>query len=257
MASKKKAPSKPEEPGVPEWVVTFGDMMSLLLCFFILLAAFSELKKEHEYQQVVTAVKEAFGYVGGVGVVPTMDPPTKSLVQTLDQLRLETRLKTKVSQSDVQGMQGKHTSVKKIQDGLIFTIGGNSTFDRESAELKEPVKEDLRAIAQLIDGRRNIVSIRGHADSKVLPPDSEWTDLYELSYGRARSVLSFMTEELGLRPEVFRLTACGDTEPVNPRAESANTQQVNRRVEIILTNKLVDDVNSDADFTDPSHARGG
>ncbi len=41
-----KRPKK-QPPGVPEWVVTFGDMMALLLCFFILLQMFSELKKDH------------------------------------------------------------------------------------------------------------------------------------------------------------------------------------------------------------------
>ena len=65
MAVKKQ---KKPAPGVPEWVVTFGDMMSLLLCFFILLQMFSELKKDREYQRVVTAIKEAFGYSGSIGV---------------------------------------------------------------------------------------------------------------------------------------------------------------------------------------------
>ena len=52
---------KPAPAGVPEWVVTYGDLMSLLLCFFILLAAFSELKQERDYQEVVRSVQEAFG----------------------------------------------------------------------------------------------------------------------------------------------------------------------------------------------------
>ena len=75
----KKRPKK-DGGGVPAWVVTFGDMMSLLLCFFILLQMFSELKREHEYQRVVTAIKEAFGYAGGIGVMPVDDPPLKSML---------------------------------------------------------------------------------------------------------------------------------------------------------------------------------
>ena len=54
MAIKKK---HKQEKGIPEWVVTFGDMMSLLLCFFILLQMFSEVKKDEEYQRVITAIK--------------------------------------------------------------------------------------------------------------------------------------------------------------------------------------------------------
>jgi flagellar motor protein MotB len=43
--------------GVPEWVVTYGDLMSLLLCFFILLAAFSELKQPREFREVLEKIK--------------------------------------------------------------------------------------------------------------------------------------------------------------------------------------------------------
>ena len=69
--------------GAPLWIVTFGDMMALLLCFFILLQMFSELKKDHEYQRVITAIKEAFGYSGGIGVLPIDDPPLRYIVQQL------------------------------------------------------------------------------------------------------------------------------------------------------------------------------
>ena len=75
--------SKRSRPGIPEWVVTFGDMMALLLCFFILLQMFSELKQDREYQRVITAIKEAFGYSGGIGVLPINDPPVRSIVETL------------------------------------------------------------------------------------------------------------------------------------------------------------------------------
>ena len=70
--------------GIPGWVVTFGDMMALLLCFFILLQMFSEFKRDHEYQRVVTAIKEAFGFSGGVGVLPTDDIPVRSMVEILE-----------------------------------------------------------------------------------------------------------------------------------------------------------------------------
>ena len=65
MAKRRKA----EEPGIPEWIVTYGDLMSLLLCFFILLAAFSELKQPREFREVIDKIKEALGFQGGMGQV--------------------------------------------------------------------------------------------------------------------------------------------------------------------------------------------
>src|SRR5690606_15939736 len=53
-----------EEPeaGIPEWVVTFGDMMSLLLTFFIMLVSMSEMKEEEKYQAMVESFREQFGH---------------------------------------------------------------------------------------------------------------------------------------------------------------------------------------------------
>ncbi len=62
---------------------------------------------------------------------------------------------------------------------------------------------------------------------------------------------------LGLDDRVFRLEAVGTREPVSPRALEPATAARNRRVEIILTEQLVEETNTDADFTDPDLARGG
>ena len=58
----------PKGSDIPEWVVTYGDLMSLLLCFFILLVAFSEPKKPDEFRKVLEKIREALGFKGGIGV---------------------------------------------------------------------------------------------------------------------------------------------------------------------------------------------
>ena len=50
-----------DEIGIPEWVVTFGDMMSLLLTFFIMLVSLSEIKEEETYQALVNSLQRQFG----------------------------------------------------------------------------------------------------------------------------------------------------------------------------------------------------
>jgi len=252
MAIKKKQQAA---PGVPEWVVTFGDMMSLLLCFFILLQMFSELKKDHEFQRVITAIKEAFGYSGGVGVLPVDDPPLRSVIEVLESMAMKSSRESKTSQSSEEGVDGPHARVTKVRDGVVFTIGGPSTFDEFSAEVKPPVREELARLATLLAGRRNKIVIRGHANAKYLPKDSEWKDLDELSFARARNVKDVLLE-LGLEDEVFRLEAVGAREPVRPRAVEPNKASENRRVEIILTEQLVEEMNVDAQGTDPDLARG-
>ncbi|MCR9217159.1 MAG: OmpA family protein [bacterium] len=251
----KKKPKK-DSGGVPEWVVTYGDMMSLLLCFFILLAAFSELKQEREYQRVITAVKEAFGYSGGVGVMPTDDPPLRSMLQLMEELAQKSHENSKISESDTRGVSGKSTKVTKVQEGMMFTIGGHLTFAPGSAVLRDEAKAELLRVAKLLKGRRNKIAVRGHASSKVLDADSPFDDLLDLSYYRAKVIAEFLATEGQLDPDVLVIEARGDTEPLIHRQYNPEAQTLNRRVEIIMTEVMVEDLNKDAGSSDESAARG-
>ena len=247
---------KKTPPGIPEWVVTFGDMMALLLVFFILIQMFSELKRDHEYQRVITAVREAFGYSGGVGVLPVDDPPVRSMIEQLEQLAMKSYSETRSSESPTDSVDGRHMRVTTIREGLIFTIGGPSTFDPESAQIKEPVRDELAKLATMLAGRKNKITIRGHAANKYLSPDAPWDDLHQLSYERARNVQRILVEN-GLDERVFRIEVVGRWEPVRSRVLGIDESAENRRVEVILTETLVDDLDSDAGFTDPGNAGGG
>jgi chemotaxis protein MotB len=254
MAMKKRSNNSPK---VPEWVVTFGDMMSLLLCFFILLQMFSELKRDHEYQRVVTAIKEAFGYAGGIGVMPVDDPPLKSLVETLETMALKNdQDQSKISSNQDPGIDGPQMRVTRIREGIIFTIGGRNTFDPYSAEVKESVREELKRLAVMLSGRNNKIEIRGHAAAKYLPPDVPFDSLDDLSWRRAVNVKNILLE-CGLDDRVFRLQGIGMREPVRPRAVEPEDAAENRRVEVILTEILVDEASADTMFADETAARGG
>lgn len=248
---------KDEGGGIPEWVVTFGDMMSLLLTFFILLVSFSELKRPHEYQRVVTAVQEAFGYSGGVGVMPTDDPPLRSMIEALEELATQKASEHRISESPVEAVEGKHTKVQKIQEGLMFTIGGSLSFEPESALLLDGAKDELRKVARLLRGRTNKIAVRGHAASKVLSANSKFDDLVDLGYFRAKAVRDFLVNEGGLDPMVLIVESRGDTEPLVPRVTSPADQATNRRVEIIMTESLVEEFHPDPNFASEDLARGG
>lgn len=232
--------------GVPEWVVTFGDMMSLLLCFFILLQMFSELKREHEYQRVITAIKEAFGYSGGIGVLPVDDPPLKSMIQTLESMAIKNDAKqSKVSNNDDPGLDGPQMRVKTVREGVRFTIGGPSIFEEYSAELRPHAKKMLvERLVPLLKGRNNKIDVIGHAARKRLE-GTPWTSLDELSFARAQAVVRILVDA-GLDDRVFRMTGAGTREPVHPRAMSAAEAAENRRVDVILTELLVEDLDQSA-----------
>ncbi|MBS3820921.1 MAG: flagellar motor protein MotB [Phycisphaerae bacterium] len=233
MAKKCKCPE-----GVPEWIVTYGDMMSLLLCFFILLAAFSELKDEDDYQEVIQAIKEAFGYTDGSGLAPTERLPQQSMLEMLEEVALHKERIRKLSQADDPGVTGRQTTVKRIREGLQFTVGGLITFEPGSADLKPQATDELAKVANVIRGQNNKVEVRGHASAGDLPAGSAYEDLWVLSAARARSVMRHLTDQQDIDPRRMRVTGCSDTEPLVARVYDEAELAVNRRVEIIVTESL-------------------
>ena len=128
--------------------------------------------------------------------------------------------------------------------------------DRIHGQRLLAMRRALEDVSLLLKGRRNKIIVRGHAEAKYLPPEAAWHDLDELSYYRAHNVMDVLKEQ-GLDERMFRLEAVGTREPVQPRAADASAAAENRRVEIILSEQLVDQFNADVNLTSPELARGG
>jgi flagellar motor protein MotB len=148
-------------------------------------------------------------------------------------------------------MTGTRVRVRSIPEGTVFTLGGTEGFAPFSAEIGEEGRAELGRLARLLAGRRNVIEIVGHASIKHLPAGSAWTSLDQLSFQRAINVKNALVAE-GLDDRVFRIEVAGPRQPIDPRATTAAEAAANRRVEIILTDDVVDDDH----FTDATSARG-
>ncbi|MBN1510824.1 MAG: flagellar motor protein MotB [Phycisphaerae bacterium] len=233
MARKKK--KGPE--GAPDWLVTYGDMMSLLLCFFVIIVSMSEIKKEDRFLQVLESIRAAFGYDSSLGQLPTNTPVKNSLIQQLVQIILPQYRKNQ-GDSDEISIRAKQVRVTNIREGTHIEIGGRISFDRFSAVLKPGAEAQIAQLAAKIEGYNTILEITGHATHEPLPPDSIYGDPWGLSYARARAVGDAL-EMHGVRPERLRLIAAGDAAPLEAQAYDEETLAANRRVEIVVTEALV------------------
>jgi chemotaxis protein MotB len=241
---------KKKEAGVPEWVVTYGDMMSLLLTFFILIVSFSEIIDEDQYDEAIKAVQQAFGVVGGGGIAPMEDIPMNTVIENLTETHLFKEPVPKLSQSEDPGVVGKQIRVKRIREGLLFSLGGRISFEPGSAELKPQGKRELKRIADLTRGQTNKIEVRGHATPGELNTDSEFDNLWDLSYARARAALRHL-QSLEIDPRRVRLIGCADKEPLVAGAYTADERAVNRRIEVIVTEALMQQFDATAEKTTP------
>jgi chemotaxis protein MotB len=225
--------------GAPDWMVTYGDMMTLLLCFFVILLSMSEVKKDQKFQEVMDSIRAAFGYDGTIGVVPVLATSKNSLVEQLNKVVLPQRIQ-KRGDSDEEGIEGRVFRVTDVREGVHLEVGGRISFERFEAVLKPDAERLISQVASKVVGHNTIIKVRGHATLEPLPPDSPYRDAMDLSLARSRSVADAL-ERFGIRKERLRITGAGSSEPLLAQAYTESRRVLNRRVEIIVTEAIVQD----------------
>lgn len=236
----KKCKCPPE--GAPEWMVTYGDMVTLLLCFFVLIVSFSEIKKEDQFQAVVEEIKKAFGLKGGGGKLPTKEDPELTLIERIEAVRLShVKVPTKSNSMD-PGTDGIENTVTTVRKGDLFTDGTRIVFEPGSASLSSLGREMLDQLSNQFRGSNHIIEVHGHAARLELEgTNSLHRDLYELSFARARAVMLYLTDPSGINLDQkrFRVVANAAREPLVQRDYATTAREPNRRVEVYATESLV------------------
>jgi len=225
--------------GAPEWALTYGDIMSLLLCLFVALVSMSEVRHDR-FQQAATSLQRAFGgHEGDVGDLPVEAESLNTLIAKLSELEAP-KFTDKKGDSPDEGIRGRNFRVTNVREGLQIVVGGKISFDRFSANLKPEARELVAQTAERIRGYNTKIVVRGHATREPLPDGAPFKDARDLSYARAKTVAREL-EEAGVRRVRILVIAVGDGEPLARQAYTEERRALNRRVEILVTEDLVDD----------------
>ncbi|MBI1346697.1 OmpA family protein [bacterium] len=219
-------------PGVPEWVVTYGDMMSLLLTFFIMLVSMAEIKQEGKLRMMMDSLQERFGPTEGQYGVPGQVFSKSSSNPGAASRGNRNEGGTEKMGIESAGLAGPSRTVKRIGDGTQITLGGPALFHRFSADLTEAAKSDLEIIANIIGPRPNRIVVRGHASRESLPADSPFHDSVDLSFQRALHGAEFLMQ-CGIARERIAVTAAGDSEP-RTISRDPDSQAQNHRIDVFV-----------------------
>lgn len=247
------ARKKPNPPaGCPEYMLTYGDIMSLLLCFFVMLVSMSTIKEDADFRAAMESIRKAFGYTTSPSPVPGDHLEMNAMTSLIDQLQemiIQRNRKGKGEQGEAnteQSQIGRASTVRRIRDGLQITVGGMSLFEEGSAELLPEAQEELKGLAEQIAGYNNRILIRGHTSRVPLPANSKYQDKMDLSYARAQGVKKFLAANK-VEERRMNVEACGDHEPVRLHAAAGyGSQAPNHRVEIIVKETMVEDVEGES-----------
>lgn len=237
--------SKPPQPapievGLPPWMATFGDMVTLLLCFFVLLLSFAE-QSETKYRDALGSIKGAFGVrevravTDQMEMFDTTSKKTKELASRINHderllLGVVMRIKSMLEEEDIKLQEG--TGVAADRDGVVFSANSGALFQPNSADLTpESTKILDKVIKVLKDYKLNIV-VRGHTDDRPVST-RRYPSNWELSAARAAVALNYIINKGHI--EINRAKAVGyaDTRPAVPN-DSEENRAKNQRVEFYL-----------------------
>lgn len=216
---KRYARSKEKSDDSDGWITSYGDMMTLLLVFFVLLFSISTIDPI-KMQQVTQQMREALGGKGQK--VPTLHEIEKDLAASIENLGI-----------------GEVVKVSRDKDGVQLILRGESFFESGKAELRPKVFSFLNEIAWQIHKVPYMVSVEGHTDNVPLRPGGRYPTNWELSGARAASVVRYF-ETRGVERNRLRIIGWADAKPVNPKIGNSTpkARALNRRVIITFLSEF-------------------
>lgn len=225
-----------EEEGAPQWVVTFGDLMSLLMCFFVLLLSFSEMDRK-KYKVVSGSMRNAFGIQRKK---PVFESPkgqkmiSKEFEQAIIQTKIEDAVKPIQEELDNEYKKLKEfVEIEIDEDKVTIRMMGEATFDTGMANLRAEFRPLLVKIGEVLSKTRGEIIIAGHTDNVPLSGGQYGSNL-GLSMARAGSVAEFLLGLKSIDPRRLSTMGFGEYRPLASN-DNARGRQKNRRVEIIVS----------------------
>ncbi len=236
--------------GLAEWMGTYGDMVTLLLCFFVLLFAsssvdaekFKQIASSFSNNNIVIMPEQTAGVLDalGNGIVEMPEVKGNSDKEFEQQGKEEMdnmaeNFKTYFAENDLQDKieieQNDRYITLNFKDGILFESG--------SSDLKPEAINVLSLVAdELLKYPDNNIKIEGHTDNMPINTEKYPNNWY-LSAARAISVATYFTDTKGFSPDRISTEGYGEYKPKAPN-DTPENRAINRRVEIKVISKYYD-----------------
>jgi len=218
--------------GSPGWLTTYSDLVTLLLCFFILLFSFSNVDAE-KFRSIMAS------FQGGSGVLEggtSLDIPINTIEDYMD---IEADLKSLIEHLDEYAETlglGERLEIKPEERGIVIRFMDNVLFDSGSAEIKPGSLDILKSVAEMLNREEfsnRQIKVEGHTDSDQIIRSSKFPTNWELSSARATNVLRYLVEVENIEGNRVSSSGYSYYRPILPN-DSPENKAKNRRVDIVI-----------------------
>ena len=265
MRDHKKKPEELQEEGSPAWMNTYGDMVTLLLAFFVLLFSFSTIDAQ-KWEKLVSAFSGT-----AIVAIDSIDPEDVQLsgvqvtedredaetepdemmdeenasnadIGNAEEIRerfneLYERIKNHIEENNLQNK----INVYEEEDTILIRMMDSALFDSGSVKIKDDITVILLEMCGIFQDYVELIQeiqIEGHTDN--VPVDkSKFEDNWELSTDRATEVVRFFIDNMDIDPAIMTPLGYGEYHPVASN-DTEEGRAANRRVDFVLESILKD-----------------
>lgn len=229
--------------GAPGWMVTFSDLVTLILVFFILLFSMSQIDMI-KFKAISESFNEQF-FDFYPSIIPVDNPSTGSEVDIPEKEKEKGKDDQKPAEESLQNLLTEVQSfldknglddviiANRTERGVVLVLQEQVLFDPGEASLLGDSYKFLDKVGELLEKLPNLVKVEGHTDDR--PMNSyRYPSNWELSAARSSSVIKYLIDNHKLDSGRFIAVGYADTRPVVSNSDP-ETRKKNRRVEIIIS----------------------
>lgn len=247
LSRRRKKAEEPEEHPDERWMASYMDMVTVLMCMFIVLFAMSSVDQD-KFEALKSSLATGFGQdpselidvSGGVIVPAELVSETGEGFTELQLAQQEvaelTALREQIRTNlETTGLENTVSFTIDERGLTVRLVGSETFFATNRTELSGTAVGVLSAVGPALSTTTYGVSVEGHADTR--PSHSPYATNWELSSGRATNVLRYLVESTGVAGNRIGSVGFGSARPLVPEV-SPEAQAANRRVDIVVLSDL-------------------
>ena len=223
------------QEGGDEWLLTYGDLMTQLVCFFVLLMSFAIIS-EVKFRKVVVSLHDALSGSSVFSAFPNVlgDIPRGRTSEDIEADKMK-EMKNEIEEALEELNMSSHVEMEIRKEGLVIILNQRDPsvfFDTADDHIKEKAYPILDQIGKFMKSLPNNARIEGHTDSRPIET-LQFPSNWHLAFARAYSVMVYLQTVTEMLPNRFSAVSYGPERPVAPNSTDLGMSR-NRRVEIVI-----------------------
>jgi chemotaxis protein MotB len=240
-----------EKENSERWLLTYSDLITLLMIFFIVMYTMSKVDSE-KYKSVSQSLNSAMGGTvvgstggsiagtGGGSIIGTIGASgTSTGSEPTEEDRMNTIKSDVTKYLDDNGLKD-NVNVEISERGLVIQIDNSILFDSGKDEIKDEARRRMILLGNILKETEGYIRVEGHTDNIPIH-NSKFKSNWELSSARATNVVELLEEVSGISPERLSAVGYGEFRPVGDNNTEEGRSQ-NRRVEIVIVSSKFDEL---------------